>query len=91
MEKNPLEKWMDENIKDTEGSPKTRGEVYSLMREGFPPVDALSVAELETFAQNGNNKVYIALYANCLLKARQTGNYKEVNRLRHMIGLVNLP
>jgi hypothetical protein len=91
MEKNPLKKWMDKNIKDTEGLPKTRAELDTLMREGFPAVDALSVAELETFIQNGKNKFYIASYANCLLKARQTGNYKEVNRQRHMIGMNNLP
>jgi hypothetical protein len=30
------------------------------------------------------------LYANCLLKARKTGNYKKVNRFRDIAGMVKL-
>jgi len=87
MGKNLLKKWIDENIKDTEGLPKTRGEFNSIMREEYVPIDALSISELETFAKNGNNKVYIAVYANCLLNARKTGNYLKVNRFRKKIGM----
>jgi len=86
-----VKKWIEENIKDTEGLPKTRGEANAFMRTGFSPVDDLSITELETFAKNGKNKVYIAIYANCLLKARKTGNYVEVNRFRHKIGMDVLP
>ena len=91
MGKNLLKKWMDENIKNTEGLPKTRAEADSMMRAGYAPIDALSITELETFARNGKNKVYIALYANCLLKARKTGKYAEINRFRKNIGMGVLP
>jgi hypothetical protein len=87
MEKNLLKKWIDENNIDTEGLPKTWAEANTIMREAYTPIDAMSIAELETFAKNGNHKVYIAVYANCLLKARNTGNYVEVNRFRHKIGM----
>jgi hypothetical protein len=87
MEKNLLKKWIDENNIDTEGLPKTWTEASIIMREAYVPIDAMSIAELETFAKNGNNKVYIAVYANCLLKARNNGNYVEVNRFRHKIGM----
>ena len=91
MGKNLFKKWIDENIKDTEGLPKTRAEANAMMRAGYKPVDALSIDELETFAKNGKNKVYIAIYANALLKARKTGSYVEVNRFRHEIGMDALP
>jgi len=84
---NLLKKW----IKDAEGLPKTRAEADAMMRTGFAPVDALNIDELETFAKNGKNKVYIAIYANALLKARKTGNYVEVNRFRREIGMDALP
>jgi hypothetical protein len=91
MEKNPLKIGMVQNIKDAEGLPKTRAEFNAFMREGFIPVDTLSITELETFAQNDKNKAYIALYANCLLKARKTGNYKAINSFRQDIGMDNFP
>ena len=87
MEKNPLKKLMEENNIDTKGLPKTWAEVSIMMREAYAPIDTMSIAELETFAKNGNNKVYIAVYANCLLKARKTGKYGEVNRFRRKIGM----
>ena len=87
MGENLLKKW----IKDAEGLPKTRAEADAMMRTGFAPVDALNIDELETFAKNGKNKVYIAIYANALLKARKTGNYVEVNRFRREIGMDALP
>jgi len=61
------------------------------MRAGFVLVDDLSITELETFAKNGKNKVYIAIYANCLLKARKTDNYVEVSRFQHKIVMDVLP
>jgi hypothetical protein len=87
MEENLLKKWIDENIKDTKGLPKTWAEASTIMRVEFSPLDTISIAELETFAKNGKNKVYIAVYANCLLKARKTGNYVNVNRFRRKIGM----
>lgn len=90
MEKNLLKKWMDENSIETEGLPKTWAEASAIMREAYTPIDAMSIAELETFTKNDNNKVYIAVYANCLLKARRTGNYVEVNRFRYKIGMDTL-
>ena len=81
---------MDENNINTEGLPKTWAEASAVMREAYSPIDVMSIAELESFAQNGNNKAYIAVYANCLLKARNTGNYTEVNRLRKKIGMETL-
>lgn len=87
MEKNLLKKWIDENNIDTEGLPKTWTEASTIMRKAYAPIDAMSIAELEIFAKNENNKVYIAVYANCLLKARNTGNYAEVNSFRHKIGM----
>jgi hypothetical protein len=83
MENDLLKKY----IKDTECLPRTWAEASTIMREAYTPVDALSIAELETFAKNGKNKVYIAVYANCLLKARKTGKYVEVNRFRRKIGM----
>ena len=91
MGENLLKKWIDKNIKDKEGLPKTRAEADAMMRAGYEPVDALSIDELETFATNGKNKVYIAIYANALLKARKTGNYVKLNRFRHNIGMDALP
>jgi len=90
MKKNSFKKWMDENIKNIEGLPKTREEANAIMRVGFTPIDAMSIAELETFAKNSNNKIYIAVYANCLLKARKNGNYVKVNHFRHKIGMDDL-
>ena len=87
MEENLLKKWLEENNFNTEDLPKTRAEAVSLMRESYSPIDALNIAELEPYAENGDNKAYVALYANCLLNARKTGNYVEVNRLRHLIGM----
>ena len=87
MEKNLLKKWIDENTIDTEGLPKTWAEASTIMREEYAPIDAMSIEELETFAKDSSNKAYIAVYANCLLKARNTGNYIEVNCFRHKIGM----
>ena len=87
MEKNLLKKWIEENKIDAEGLPKTWGEASIIMREAYFPIDAMSIEELESFAENGKNKVYVALYANCLLKARKTGNYAEVNSFRKKIGM----
>jgi len=82
-----LENWMDENIRGTEGLPKTRDEANTIMRVEYALIDSLSITELETFAKNKKSKAYIALYSNCLLKARKTGNYSEVNRFRKKIGM----
>jgi len=87
MGENMLKKW----IKNTEGLPKTRAEADAMMRAGYEPVDALGIDELETFATNGKNKVYIAIYAKALLEARKNGNYNKINRFRHEIGMDSLP
>ena len=87
MAKNLLKKWMDENIKNTESLPKSRDEFNANMRGEFVSIDALSLNELETFAKDGKNKIYVVTYANCLLKARQTGNYVQVNRIRKKTGM----
>jgi hypothetical protein len=87
MEKNLLQKWLDEDSIDTEGLPKTWAEASTTMREAYKPLDAMNITELETFANDGKNKAFIALYAKCLLNARQTGKYAEVNHLRKKIGM----
>jgi len=70
---------------------RNRAEADAMMREGYAPIDAMNINELEIFAKDDNNKVYLAIYANCLLKARQTNKYKEVNRFRRKIGMSTLP
>jgi hypothetical protein len=73
MEKNLLKKWIDENNIDTEGLPKTWTEASIIMRKAYVLIDAMSIAELETFAKNGNNKVYIAIYWRRMHTGRRRG------------------
>ena len=87
MEENLLKKWIDENSKDAEGLPNTWAELSTIMKKECTPLDTMSIAELETFAKNGKNKAIITAYANCLLEARKTGNYAEINRFRKKIGM----
>jgi len=68
MEENSFKKWIDENIKDTEGLPKSWTELGDIMRVECVPLDTMSIAELETFAKNGKNKAIIAVYKTACWK-----------------------
>jgi len=86
MAENPLKKWLKENTKDTD----TNGELSTNMKNEIISVDALTNDELEIFTKNKNNNVIIISYAVCLLKARNSGNYKKANSIRHRFGLSSI-